>query len=295
MVKLLWRAGLVLLLLLAPAAAETLPPARVFLLERDGTAPNWLFGTMHSSDPEILDLPPEVQVALGRSRTVVGELDLKQEDLGAIFLSTLLPAGQTLDSLLPPDLHQRAIAALEILGLPAYLANRLQPWMAAVMLSFDKEELERQRRGEEALDDKLQRLARERGKQVRALETGAEQLAIFQDLPLAWQIEYLEMALDFPELVGGSTGTIKALYLAGDHAGTWDYYVTSMTGELDTAFTRYFTQTAIVDRNHRMAERLVPLLAEGGAFVAVGALHLPGPDGLFNLLQAEGWRITALP
>jgi hypothetical protein len=296
MVKLLWRAGLIVLLLLAPQAlAETLPPARLFLLEREGTPPSWLFGTMHSSAPEILALPPEVKVALGRSRVVVGELDMAKEDLGSIFLSTLLPAGQTLADLLAPDLHRRAIAALEILGMPAYLTNRFQPWMAAVVLSFDKEELERQRRGEEALDDWLQRLARERGKEIVGLETADEQLAIFQDLPLAWQIEYLQMALDFPELVGGGTGTIKALYLAGDYSGMWDYYATAMSGDLDTEFTRYFTQTAIVDRNLRMAERLEPILEQGGVFVAVGALHLPGPDGLFELLRAQGYRISALP
>jgi uncharacterized protein YbaP (TraB family) len=296
MVGLFWRAGLVLLLLLAPQArAETLPPARLFLVERDGTPPSWLFGTMHSSDPAIVALPRAVKVALGRCRIVVGELDMAKENLGEIFLSTLLPAGQTLADLLPAELHRRVLAALEILGLPGYLADRFQPWMAAVMLSFEKEELERQRRGEEALDDLLQRLARARGKDVIGLESAAEQLAIFQNLPLEWQIEYLQMALDYPELVGGSAGAIKGLYLAGDHQAMWDFYSTSMAGELETDFTRYFTEAAIVERNHRMAERLAPILAEGGAFVAVGALHLPGPDGLLTLLQQQGWRVSALP
>jgi len=294
--SLVWRAGLLVLLLLSTQAwAEALPPARLFLIEREGTPPSWLFGTMHSSDPEILDLPPEVRIALGRAQVAVGELDMAQENLGEIFLSTLLPAGQTLGDLLPAELHARTLSALEILGLPQSFADRFQPWMAAVMLSFDKEELERQRRGEEALDDRLQRLARERGKAVVGLETAAEQLAIFQNLPLEWQIEYLQMALDYPELVGGIAGEIKALYLAGDHQGMWDFYSTWMEGELQTDFTRYFTKAAIVDRNRLMAERMAPLLAEGGAFIAVGALHLPGPDGLLTLLQQKGWRLSALP
>jgi uncharacterized protein len=295
MVGLLWRAGLVLLLLLAPQAwAATLPPARIFLLERDGTPPSWLFGTMHSSDPAIVALPPEVKVALGRSRIVVGELDMADANLGEIFLSTLLPAGQRLGDLLPPDLHERTLAALGVLGLPSYYADRLQPWMAAVVLSYDLEELERQRRGEEALDDLIQRLARERGKAVAGLETAAEQLAIFQDLPLEWQIDYLEMALAAPALVGGSDGTLERLYLRGDHRNMWGFYVLS-TYFARTPFIDHFTKTAIVDRNHLMAERLAPILAEGGAFVAVGALHLPGADGLLALLQQQGWRISALP
>ena len=295
MLGLFWRAGLVLLLLFAPPArAETLPPARIFLIERDGVPPSWLFGTMHSSAPEIVALPTEVKVALGRSRIVVGELDMADANLGEIVLSTFLPAGQKLGDLLPPDLHERTLAALEVLGLPASYADRLQPWMAAVVLSFDREELERQRRGEEALDDLIQRLARERGKAVAGLETAAEQLAIFQNLPLEWQIDYLEMALSAPALVGGSGGALERLYLRGDHRNMWGFYALS-TFFARTPFIDYFTKAAIVDRNHLMADRLAPFLAEGGVFVAVGALHLPGAEGLLALLQQQGWRISALP
>ena len=44
----------------------------------------------------------------------------------------------------------------------------------------------------------------------------------------------------------------------------------------------------------RMAERLLPLLAKGGVFVAVGALHLPGADGLLARLKAAGFSLRAL-
>ncbi|HKY94692.1 MAG TPA: TraB/GumN family protein [Kiloniellales bacterium] len=294
MVGLIWRAGLLLLLLVPQAWADTLPRARIFLLEREGTASSWLFGTMHSSDPEVLVLPPEVRVALGRSRVVVGELNLQDENIGEIMLATLLPAGQTLEDLLPPALYERTMAALGVAGMPSYLAERFQPWMAAVVLSFDEAELERQRKGAEALDDRLQRLARERGKAVIGLESAAEQLAIFQNLPLEWQIDYLEMALSTPALVGGTDGWVKRLYLQGDHRNMWGAYYL-VTRFAQTPFVDHFTQKAIIDRNLLMAERLAPILAEGGAFVAVGALHLPGPQGLFALLQQQGWRITPLP
>ena len=41
-----------------------------------------------------------------------------------------------------------------------------------------------------------------------------------------------------------------------------------------------------------MATRLAPLLAQGGVFVAVGALHLPGETGLVEALRGAGWRVT---
>jgi hypothetical protein len=43
-----------------------------------------------------------------------------------------------------------------------------------------------------------------------------------------------------------------------------------------------------------MVERLRPRLAEGGAFVAVGALHLPGEEGILRLLERQGYRVTRL-
>jgi uncharacterized protein YbaP (TraB family) len=43
-----------------------------------------------------------------------------------------------------------------------------------------------------------------------------------------------------------------------------------------------------------MAERAAPILAGGNVFMAVGALHLPGKDGLVELLRRQGFTVTAV-
>ena len=45
-------------------------------------------------------------------------------------------------------------------------------------------------------------------------------------------------------------------------------------------------------RNATMAERAAPLLASGGAFIAVGALHLAGKTGLVERFRAQGYTVT---
>lgn len=41
-----------------------------------------------------------------------------------------------------------------------------------------------------------------------------------------------------------------------------------------------------------MMQRAAPLLANGGAFIAVGALHLSGKDGLVERMRGAGYRVT---
>lgn len=286
---------MLLLLVPPPAAAELeLPPARIFRLERADAPPSWLFGTMHLTDPAIVALPPEAKHAFAQSRVIVGELDMADFNPFAMLDDLMLPEDQSLRDLVDPELHRRALAELAALGLPAEFADRFQVWAAAILVAYDESEMTRVQQGIPALDEWLQQEARRQGKAVIGLEEAEEQLAIFRDLPLEWQVEMLEVALDHPELLGYDDGPLKQMYLAGDHQGLWDFFAAA-SGDFDSAFFAHFEQVALTDRNRRMAERLAPILAEGGAFVSVGALHLPGPEGLFVLLQAEGWEIVPLP
>ena len=43
-----------------------------------------------------------------------------------------------------------------------------------------------------------------------------------------------------------------------------------------------------------MHDRALPLLKKGGAFIAIGAAHLPGKEGLLSLFETEGYRVDVL-
>ena len=53
-----------------------------------------------------------------------------------------------------------------------------------------------------------------------------------------------------------------------------------------------FEEDFVVSRNQRMAERLLDKIDGGGAFVAVGALHLPGEQGLVHLMEESGYKVS---
>ena len=58
------------------------------------------------------------------------------------------------------------------------------------------------------------------------------------------------------------------------------------------AIMAYVERELIEKRNRTMHERAMPLIDGGNAFIAVGALHLPGNTGLVELLRQSGYRVT---
>jgi hypothetical protein len=55
-----------------------------------------------------------------------------------------------------------------------------------------------------------------------------------------------------------------------------------------------FEQRIVIDRNKTMATRAKPILDGGSAFMAVGALHLPGNEGVIELLRKDGFNVSSL-
>ena len=46
------------------------------------------------------------------------------------------------------------------------------------------------------------------------------------------------------------------------------------------------------ERNQKMADRIIRLYEQDSTFVAIGALHLPGEQGVLRLLEQRGYRVT---
>jgi len=50
----------------------------------------------------------------------------------------------------------------------------------------------------------------------------------------------------------------------------------------------------LIDRNYIMTERMQDILDEGNAFIAIGAMHLPGEEGVLSLLGKQGYKIHSV-
>ncbi|WP_062015387.1 TraB/GumN family protein [Aureimonas sp. AU4] len=284
------------------AAAEPNGEGRFYRIERPGLAPSFLLGTMHLSDPRLLQLPPAADRALaGASALVIETTDiLDPAATGQALLLrpdlTTLPAGRKLADLLPPRELDRVRLALSARAMPPASVETLQPWFLATALVLTPCEAERLRDGAKVLDVDLAARAKAAGKPVEGLETAAEQMAALASLPLEAQATNLVATVETLDRLPAVLETMTDLYLQGRIALIGPVIEAMAPNGTDEAsalqVTQAFEERVITARNRLMSERLQPLLEKGGRFVAVGALHLPGREGVVESLRRAGWQVT---
>ena len=270
---------------------------------RDGAADSYLFGTMHTPDARVLALPPAARAALGGAKTVALELliaDAKAASSAGAELagSMILTDGRTLDAILGPDRFDTVAEALAKMGLPRIAAQRLKPWGAYLMLSFPQASLEPGAAPPTVLDQEIERIARDHGAALVALETVAEQVEVFAGMDEADMVRLLERVIEVGEQEGGLHAYVNGffdrvteLYLAGDIGGIFEAWTDQLPAG-DAALVERLIERLLISRNLTMVERMTPLLDDGASFVAVGAAHLPGERGVVNLLADLGFTVT---
>ncbi len=283
------------------AAAEKTENGNSILwrIEKEGQPSSWLFGTMHMADPAIATLQPDIIDAVNGVQSVVLETtdilntEAAQAAMSEIVHLTLMPSGTSLKDLVDDELEDELDAAVSARGIPAFLANRMQPWLIATTVALPVCEIQRKNDGEIVLDAALGQYAIDNDKKVKGLESSKEQLEAIASLPEAYHVEALEATLKSGSQAQDMSETMKSLYLKGEISKILPMMKVispeSFTGQGAVDF-----QTLLIDkRNFTMVERVLPMLKAESIFMAVGALHLPGEKGIVKLLRDKGYTVTA--
>ena len=250
----------------------------------DGAAASYLFGTIHSEDPRVLALPAPVLAAFDAARVLVLEVVPEPDVLADSMAAMTYQDGRTLADVVPDVVYQDSIRALAARGLPEQVVRSFKPWAVMTLLSMPEAKTG------DFLDMRLYQRAVAAQKPVRGLESMQEQLAVFEHLSLSDQVALLRLTLasqgEFPALF---EALIKA-YQQRDLGALLDIN-DGYLDDADSELMARFEDTLVAARNERMAQRIVPMIRDGAQFVAVGALHLPGPGGLLERLSAAGNRV----
>ncbi|TWF50275.1 TraB/GumN family protein [Neorhizobium alkalisoli] len=268
-------------------------------IEKPGVPTSYLLGTMHVSDPRVLKMPDGADAARLQANTIVVESDEVLDDKKAMagMLAkpelTMFTDGTSIETLLSkPDLDLLQ-AGLMKRGIPLAAVSRMKPWMLMAFVSIPACETARKAQNAAFLDKQLALDAAAQGKAVKGLETFAEQLSTLAAIPIDQHMQSLIETIKLGPKLDDVFETMTDLYLSGDMGLTVPFLKTAAPeGEDEAAGYGDFEELVVRRRNHTMAERAAPILDKGGAFIAVGALHLSGDEGLVELFRKQGFTVT---
>ncbi|MCX2860394.1 TraB/GumN family protein [Paucibacter sp. PLA-PC-4] len=252
----------------------------------------WLFGSIHLGRPDWARPGPQLQAALQDSDTLALELDPAD-----LQVQRQLAAGLSRPLAVDAALRERLAAQAAAACLPEGALAALHPLMQAITLTMLEARWEGlvSSHGQEMV---LSEQARARGLAVVSLETVRQQLDALLPADVdearrltADTLEQLEQGKVRPML-----RRLVRAWEQGDLQTLSDYE--RWCDCADTPADRAFLRRLIEGRNPALAARIDALHSQGRKlFVAVGALHMPGPQGLPALLAQRGYQVerVALP
>lgn len=262
---------------------------RLWRVSRPGVPDSYVLGTIHVADDRVSALAPPVADALAKTRSLAMEIvpgPMIAESLDGL---ETLEGGATLASLVGPATYARVRVALMLQGLDDPSIERLKPWAALLRITRAVPPAP----GVRSLDENLFVAARVRKMNVWSLEAAEEQAASFDTIPLDTQVALLAHAAARRESpLAVSEPAIQA-WMRGDLAALAQ--LPSRAADRDPAMRVHYERLAkhiVHDRTTLLHHRLFLPLRSGRVFVAVGASHLHGDDGLLAMLARDGYRIT---
>ena len=281
---------------LLPAEAGQVPattpgdPASSTVAATAPPRPSYLLGTIHFGTPEEQGIDyARLEALLGETDTFVNEANLDEAWKSEYDGYRWLPVETPLEAMVGKDAMTLAHALLPTVR-PQDL-QRMKPWSVLALLEARGES------GSDAtMDARLQRMASGAGKRLAHLETLEQQLQALDCVLAQEHSLVLAERLRTSWILRIESAEAMAFYRSRN-LDAWLASIDRMEGlgEQAKAIEQRSRQCLLEQRNARWIGQLETLFQDGPCLVAVGAVHLPGVDGLLAALRRDGYTIEAMP
>jgi hypothetical protein len=254
----------------------------------------YLLGTIHIGSDDLYPLPDVVYDALDEAEALFVEVDIRDLDTSAVMTlmddMSSMPDASLFD-LLDSETWFSLDQILDKYQIQLVKMDHKQPWYFVYLLSglpasrgdYDPEL---------GVDIYVMDLADRKDVPVCSLETMEYQLSMFADWSLPNQVSLLKETLEDGDASMDALTGIHDAWKEGDAVALMDQEENSAgNGEL----TKAFFERIIDQRNHGMLQTLLKKMERiDTAFVAVGAMHMIGEQGLVTLLRENGYTVSQL-
>jgi uncharacterized protein YbaP (TraB family) len=250
---------------------------------------SYILGTYHLVNNVFLNNLKGCELALKKTSSVLGELEITSE-VASQMMPYMLMENSSIDSLMNPLQYDSLSQFVqEQLGLPMVLFNKMKPMGIYLMLSaaeMKNTPFLSNFKGE-PMDVYVQNEARKNGKDVFALETIQDQAdLLFSHVALNEQVQLLMQYIK-----AGKQGS------SFENDRMNNCYMNQELNCLDSlmnasGFTAIESNLLLKDRNTMWIPRIEEIIQKQSCFIAVGALHLAGENGLIFLLRKKGYTLS---
>lgn len=277
---------------------------RFWKVERDGAAPSYLFGTVHSTAAADRGLPEAVATQLRAAKQLL--VEITPEEQAKLETRVMTDPTFILDLEAPPlsarlsaedmALVEKGLAGRQV---PLAVAERLKPWMLLSMMAVPLCEQQAMAEGKDVLDQMIAARAKAARVRVAGLETYEEALGAFTAIPAAEMDRMLVESFALVNHEEDLKATLEALYRQGKIAAILEFNIwfgeTHGPADDSRETAEALDRAVIAARNKAWLPKLDRAMRKGGVFAAFGALHLPGAEGVVELLRAKGYTVTRIP
>ena len=266
----------------------SLAAAQLFYKVEDSNRPNskpsYLFGTIHQLCEGQWDLSETIKDKIEACNQMVVELDVSDaENLKKMVLKLSKPADSSLDVLLAKDEYELCkIYFRDSLQLPLQFLNRMRPVVLFALV-------EERRLGCEviAVDNKLIEFAKAKKIEIVELETVEEQVNVLTNGSLKDEAYALFEAITMRDIISKLATKLQDVGLSQDEEAIKNRVFSDCSSSNKLSYNLFLT-----NRNEKWMPRITNKINREAVFIAVGAAHLVGEDGLVNLLRKNGFKVS---
>jgi uncharacterized protein YbaP (TraB family) len=241
----------------------------------------YLFGTIHTDDNRVTDFSPAVISAIKSSDAFMMET-LAPNDTSIL----MMPNGNLKNMLTEAELEKiYELTEFHVMHRNAVL--RMKPWLLAAIFDVPRPITPF------AQDNLLMAQAEDFGKEIIGIETTAEHFGVMDSVTLDEQIAILREVLKrTPADKVRDYERLLQAYLKGDSEKLALLNAEITGGGMPADLWARMRVKLLDERNALMAERVLEAAKTKKLFVAVGASHLAGKDGLIVRLKRAGFKLS---
>ncbi len=244
--------------------------------------PSFLFGTIHMLCPEDFNISDSIRNTLNRTQKLYLEIDM---DDASIMIKTvqlsMLKQG-SIKELMSAESYTRLERFMkDTLGMPMMMLNRMKPFTLLSLLYTKILPCQKP----ESYEQRLLEMAKNRKMEVLGLEKLEDQFAVFDQIPDTAEVNMIMEMIDNYETQRTEFAKMVLLYINKDLNGL----ATMINGSPEMAG---FEDLLLINRNRNWIPIMGKAMAAQPVFFAVGAGHLPGENGVIELLRKSGYKVT---